>query len=106
MSTRIVIACYKPIAGKQEALESLVESHVQSLRDEGLVTDRQPIILKAKDGTITEIFEWKSKEAIELAHENPRVQQIWQQFANVCAYVPIGDLAEAAEIFPDFMPLN
>ena len=65
---RIVIACYRPKAGKNEALRALMQTHLSTLRSEGLVTDRKSIMMEAKDGTILEIFEWKSREAIEAAH--------------------------------------
>jgi quinol monooxygenase YgiN len=71
---RIVIVGYKPKPGKAEALRSLARSHIQRLRVEGLVTPGEAIIMEVNDGTIIEVFEWKSKEAIESAHKNPAVQ--------------------------------
>ena len=101
---RIVIACYRPKPGKREALRSLIVDHVATLRAQNLVTDRAPITMEAKDGTIVEVFEWVSSAAIEAAHTNPAVLAMWNEYAAVCDYVPLNTLAEAAEMFADFTP--
>ncbi|WP_297535050.1 hypothetical protein, partial [Nitrobacter sp.] len=41
------------------------------LRAEGLVTDREPIIAVAADGTVIEVFEWVSQEAISRLTRTP-----------------------------------
>ena len=46
------------------------------------------MIMEAEDGTIVEVFEWKSKQAIDAAHTNPRVLEMWEEYAAVCDYVP------------------
>jgi quinol monooxygenase YgiN len=103
---RIVIVGYKPKPGKAEALRSLASSHIQRLRTEGLVAPREAIIMEASDGTIIEVFEWKSKEAIESAHKNPAVQALWKEFSDVCDYVPVASIAEAKQLFAEFSPVR
>ena len=74
---RIVIACYRPKAGKKEALKRLILDHVATLRSEGLVTERTPITMEAEDGTIVEVFEWVSSAAIrERPHQRRRAQDV------------------------------
>jgi quinol monooxygenase YgiN len=103
---RIVIACYRPRPGKQEALRQLILDHVATLRAQKLVTDRAPIAMEAKDGTIVEVFEWVSRAAIEAAHTNPAVLAMWKQYEAVCDYVPLNTVAEAAEMFAEFAPIE
>ena len=103
---RIVIVGYKPKPGKTEALRSLARTHIQGLRAEGLVTPREAIIMEANDGTIIEVFEWKSKEAIESAHKNLAVQALWKGFSDVCDYVPVASIAEAKQLFAEFAPVR
>jgi quinol monooxygenase YgiN len=103
---RIVIACYKPKPNKENELQEIVKQHIGSLRSQGLVTDGIHALLKAKDGTLVEIFEWVSIEAIESSHTNPVVTEIWRQLSEVCDYVPIGNLQEASQIFSEFVPVN
>jgi len=103
---RIVIVGYKPKPGKAEALRLLASTHVQRLRAEGLVTPREAIIMEANDGTIIEVFEWKSKEAIESAHKNPVVEALWKEFGDSCDYVPVASIAEAKQLFAEFSPVR
>lgn len=102
---RIVIVGYKPKPGKTRALKELTKTHVPRLKKEGLVTDREAIIMEAEDGTIVEVFEWLSKEAIQQAHSNPEVLKMWGEYAEVCDYVPIGSLSEFKNLFAEFSPV-
>lgn len=103
---QIVIACYKPKPGKSEALKQLMKTHLPRLKAEGLVTDRQSIIMEAKGGTIIEVFEWLSAEAIANAHTNPNVLKMWGEYAEVCDYVPLISVAEVGDLFAGFKPMN
>ena len=103
---RIVFVGYRPKPGKEAALERLMLSHLSRLRKEGLVTDRPSIIFRAADGTVLEIFEWKSKQAIEQAHSNPEVQKLWVEYSKVCDYVPASQVKELSQLFSEFEPIN
>lgn len=103
---QIVIVAYKPKPGKHEALKQLMKTHLPRLKHEGLVTDRESIIMEAAGGTIIEVFEWLSAEAISNAHHSPVVQQMWGEYAAVCDYIPLNTLAEASDMFATFAPLN
>ena len=102
MKGKIVIACYQPKEGQQAALKELVKRHLPVLREQDLVTERAPIIMQAKDGTILEVFEWKSAHAIEQAHTNPAVLALWEEFSEVCDYTPLAQLEEARAMFAEF----
>jgi len=70
------------------------------------VTDRAPVLMRAKDGTLIEVSEWKSHEAIDAAHKNPTVLAMWDKFFAVCDCVPLNTLAEASEMFAGFEPIE
>src|SRR5438270_371709 len=80
MAGIVVIVAYRPKPGHEAELLDLVRSRVPTLRNEDLVTDRVPVIVRARNGTIVEVSEWKSGEAIEAAHRNPRVLAMWDKF--------------------------
>jgi quinol monooxygenase YgiN len=101
---RIVIVAYKPKPGKGQALKELTKTHVSRLKKEGLVTDREPVIAETADGTLIEVFEWLSDEAIQNAHKNPAVLQMWAEYAEVCDYVPLNTLQECGNLFAEFTP--
>jgi len=99
---RIVIVAYKPKPGKADALKQLAKTHVPRLKLEGLVTDRESIIMETIDGTIIEVFEWLSAEAINQAHQNKAVHEMWAEYAEVCDYVNLNSLSETANMFAEF----
>ena len=105
MAGIVVIVAYRPKAGHEQELLEIVRSRVPTLRREGLVTDRVPVIMCAKDGTIIEVSEWKSHDAIEEAHRNPRVLGLWEKFFTVCDCVPLKTVPEAETMFAGFEPI-
>jgi quinol monooxygenase YgiN len=102
MSGIIVIVAYWPKPGKEKELLELVRSRVPTLRKENLVTDREPTIMRARDGTVIEVSEWKSQGAIDAAHKNPKLLAMWNKFFEICDCVPLNTLAEAKEMFAGF----
>ncbi|MBK6265109.1 hypothetical protein JKA74_08670 [Marivirga sp. S37H4] len=103
---KIVIVGYRPFPGKESQLMELMNIHWQTLDKENLVSARKPVLMKSLDGTVIEVFGWKSKEAMDLAHSNETVLKIWEKYAEVCEYVPIAELTESKHIFSEFSPLN
>jgi hypothetical protein len=70
------------------------------------VTGRAPIVARSpKDGTLIEVLEWASPEAVERAHRDPAVQRHWARFAACADYPSFGQLAEVAEPFAEFEPV-
>jgi quinol monooxygenase YgiN len=105
MSGVVVIVAYRPKPGKENELVDLVRSRVPTLRKGGLVSDRVPTIMRSRDGTIIEVSEWKSREAIDAAHKNPNVLAMWNKFFAICDCIPLNTLAEAKEMFAGFEPV-
>jgi hypothetical protein len=102
---RVVIACYRPKAGREADLGALVRRHCATLRSIGLVTDRASITMQSGDGTYIEVFEWASREAIEAAHGHPVVRKMWEAFGEVCDYLPVSQVPEASQLFSEFAPV-
>ena len=100
----IVIAVYRPKEGKTAELEALVREHLPILLSQDLVTTRPSIMMRAKDGTIVEVFEWKSAKAIEGAHTNPVVVEMWNRFGEACTYQKLVDLEESQQQWAGFEP--
>ena len=102
MNGVIVIVAYRPKPGKETETLELVRNRVPILHNEGLVTDRAPTIMRARDGTIIEVSEWKSHEAIDAAHKNPIILAMWNKFFEACDCIPLKELSESAEMFAGF----
>jgi len=103
---RFVIVAYRPKPGKEEDLLAAVKKHVRILKEQGLATDRPAYVMRAEDGTLVEVFEWRSVDAIGQAHSNPAVQALWGEFNAACDYRPLTSLPEASQMFADFEPVE
>lgn len=99
---RFVIVAYTPKVGKEQQLLAAVRKHLDVLRAEQLVTDKPAYVMRAGDGTIVEVFEWRSAEAIHQAHGSPAVQALWGEFGAVCDFTPLTKLAETQQMFAEF----
>jgi quinol monooxygenase YgiN len=103
---RFVIVAYAPKPGKTEQLLAAVRKHLQVLQAENLVTDRPAYVMRTADGTILEVFEWRSAEAIAKAHSTPAVQALWAEFGAACDYRPLSGIAECQQMFAEFEPVT
>jgi len=98
----MVMALFRPKPGKESDLMACMHDHMPVLRGQGLATNRPNMVLRARDGTLVEIFEWVSQAAIDAAHSNPEVGKLWARYAACCDYVTLADLAESKAMFPEF----
>jgi len=101
----ISVACYRPRPGCEEVLLDLVRGHLPPLRSQGLVTERASIVMRGADGTIVEVFEWVSQEAIAGAHTNPVVLELWKRFEAACWYETPSNIVEFQRMFSHFEPV-
>ena len=103
---RFVIVAYRPRPGKEQLLLELTREHLPLLRREHLATDRPSYVMRAADGTVVEVFEWMSSEAIASAHKNQAVLAMWGRYQEVCEIVKLADLKESGDLFAGFEPLE
>ena len=100
----ISIVAYRPKPGKTAELDALTREHVPYLQQQGLATDRTPVVAKAADGTVIEVFEWVPG-GIEKAHHHEGLQALWARYFAACDYVPLKELPEAEQMFANFTPV-
>jgi quinol monooxygenase YgiN len=105
MSSLVFMALYRPKPGNVEELKEVLKVHIPTLREENLITNRDLLTLQAEDGTIIEIAEWVSTEAIEKAHQSAAVMAVWDKIGSLAELTSLSTLAEAQERFPNFKPL-
>lgn len=98
----VVMACFRPKKGKADELNQLFEHNLKLLRAKGLVTERELVTLEAADGTLIELFEWQSEDAMKRAEKDDEVQLLWQRFGSVSQFMPIAALPEAQQAFSAF----
>jgi len=103
---RFVIVAYTPKDGLESQLLAVVKRHIQVLREHNLVSERSAYTMRAINGSIIEIFEWRSDEAIDQAHQNPTVQKLWSDFEAVCEFTPLAQLTESTDMFAEFEAID
>ncbi|HEY0653900.1 MAG TPA: hypothetical protein VGD65_12265 [Chryseosolibacter sp.] len=103
---RITFAIYRPKPGKEKQLLQLVAEHLPILKTQNLITDREPIVMQAKNNCVIEVFEWKSRESIDQAHTNTEVQKLWARFGEVCDFETPTNIEEFSSMFPEFESIN
>lgn len=99
---RTVIVAYTPKDGMENQLLAVVLKHQKVLQTHNLVTDKPAYAMRAADGSVLKVFEWRSADAITQAHNTPAVQDSWNEFGDVCQYTPIAKLAESQNMFAEF----
>ena len=102
----VVIATYRVKPGEEDAFLELLQRHVPTLREKGLVTDEPAMVYRGTDAEgktfFVEVFTWNSRSAAQQAHEVPEVAAIWK---------PMGELTESrlgrpAMEFPHVQPVE
>jgi hypothetical protein len=104
--TVLAFATYKPKAGKEKDLLELVKKHLPILRELELATDRSNYIAQSLDGTVIEVFEWTSINAVRAAHQHPTISDIWEKMTLIADFVPMSTLSEGQKPFPGFAIIN
>lgn len=104
MKPEVVFALYRPHPGKDAELRKLIREHLPVLHRLELVTERPTLLLRAKDGTYIEVFEWRSAESARVAHEHPEVARVWEGMGQIADFLSLDALPEAKEPFCHFEP--
>ena len=102
---QVVFALYRPRDGKDAELRALIAEHIPTLRRLELITDRPTILVKSKNGTYVEIFEWQSHAAAGQAHQHPELAKIWEAMGKIADLPGLESLDEAKGRFPHFAPV-
>lgn len=102
----MVICAFRPKPGKDDELLGVVRDHLPILRGLGLATERPTLAMKAKDGTVVEVFEWVSSEAIERAHHDPEVRKLWDRYEACSDYIKVNQVPESDQMFAGYEPID
>jgi hypothetical protein len=102
---QVVFALYCPHEGKDEELRRLIAQHIPTLRRLELITDRSAILVKSRNGTYIEVFEWRTPEAAGQAHQHPEVARVWEAMGQVADLPALESLEETKNRFPHFEPV-
>jgi quinol monooxygenase YgiN len=99
---RITIAAFKPKPHHEPQLLAVLADRLPLLRRLNLATQRDHILMRSRDGTILEVSQWLSDEAIAKAHQTPELLALWARFDACCTYVKLDTLPESHDLFATF----
>ena len=102
MSGQMNFCIYKANDGKEAELEALIRKHLPTMRELGLITDRDAYLSRSEDGSYIEVFQWATADGPRLAHEHPRIAAIWEAMGEIATFPAMSDLPEAGHRFPGF----
>ncbi|MBL7878115.1 MAG: hypothetical protein JNL53_20785 [Cyclobacteriaceae bacterium] len=99
---RIFLIIYKPHKGKEQELLSTVKSGYAPMISGGYVTDRAPILMRATNGSLLLIFEWKQQDSQDKAQADPAIQEQWMRVSKLSEFEKPESLKEFRDVFPEF----
>jgi hypothetical protein len=103
MAANTVMAVYRARDGCEEQLVDLLRRHYPTLNSLGLVANSGAILLRSpEEPAFIEIFEWKSQDAIRIAHEAKEVQALWAGLGDIARHITLTDLKESGKMFAKF----
>ena len=83
------IAHYRVKPGCEDEFLAIVDRHTTTLRELGLVTDRDTeVYLGTERGVegplVIEVFDWVDEDASRRAHTHPAVSAVWESMGPLC----------------------
>ena len=83
-----VICTYRVRVDREGEFRALLMKHWPKLRELGLVTEAPSVVYRGLDAQgrpyFLEIFDWKSADRVQRAHEHPEVMAIWEPMDALC----------------------
>lgn len=83
-----VVCHFRVIPGKEDEFLELCRAHERVMRQLDLVTREPTVIYRGADPKgrpfLYKVFEWKSREAVEAAHQHPEVMKLWERMEDYC----------------------
>jgi hypothetical protein len=92
-----MLVSYHPKAGREQELRALVERHYPVLSQLGLVTDMRAQVWQARaKGAerphFVELFQWKTPQSSDVAHQTPEVMAVWETMGPILERLELVEL--------------
>ena len=88
MATELAFAAYRPKAGHADDLLALLAEDVATLRRRGHVTARAAPVVRTGGGEVLVVLEWSSEHAVDDAHADLEVLDVWKRKEQLADYIP------------------
>ncbi|HJL18352.1 MAG TPA: hypothetical protein RMH99_22000 [Sandaracinaceae bacterium LLY-WYZ-13_1] len=98
MSTEATLAAYRPRdADAADALPARLRGWWDAMRGQGVVTAREPWLLRSGDDCLL-VFEWVSPQAARRAQDNPAINEALAAVEALAERIPPGELEDADDL--------
>jgi hypothetical protein len=99
---RTFIVVYKPYKGREQELVPAIVASYRDLHQRGYVTAQPAKLMKAANGSIVMIFDWKDENMKNNAQADPVIQQHWMALSKLCEFDKPMNLIECQQPFSEF----
>lgn len=99
---QFVMVAYTPKPEREPQLVAAARAQLQLLTRLQVLGDRPPALMRAADGTLVAVLEWRSAKALLRAQSNDEIRQLSATIAESCQRRPLASLAECQKLFAEF----
>jgi hypothetical protein len=85
--TELALAAYRPRPEREAAFLVLLHEELALLRRRGHVTERRAPVVRAPEGELLVVIEWSTNHAVDDAHADPEVLEVWDRKAELAEYI-------------------
>ena len=85
--TELALAAYRPRSEREDDFLVFLHEELALLRRRGHVTERRAPVVRAPKGELLVILEWSTDHAVDDAHADPDVLEVWDRKAELAEYI-------------------
>ena len=85
--TELALAAYRPRPGREDDFLVFLYEELELLRRQGHVTERRAPVVRAPKGELLVVLEWSTDHAVDDAHADPDVLEVWDRKAELAEYI-------------------
>jgi len=90
--TRLTLSVYRPRPDREDELLPHLREEIAALRARGHITARRAVICRAPSGAYLVVSEWASPTAVDDAHADASIIEIWRRKDTLAEYLAPADL--------------
>ena len=85
--TELALAAYRPRPEREDDLLVFLHEELALLRRRGHVTERRAPVVRAPKGELLVVLEWSTDHAVDDAHVDPDILEVWDRKAELAEYI-------------------
>jgi quinol monooxygenase YgiN len=102
VASRITLSSYRARDGHADEVLPHLRDEIAALRARGHITSRRAAICRTASGEFLVVSEWSTERAVDDAHEDEAILEIWRRKEQLVEYLAPGELAGSDVPFASF----